>query len=213
MEEYYQRNYSVKNTVLVPCYRTDSGGLDKCVDINELKSKLNLDTAKKTILYFGSLNQGWNNLELYTDYISSNFDDSFQILIVSQDSENIKLSALGKMNNVHVMSLATLPRGITIKDVFHASDYGMIIMGRSHDWFTRLSVKFAEYTYHGLPVITNEWVGEAVRLINENELTPSVNLSSDNFELRHATKEEKIKISSWAGQYFSPNNINNYMSV
>ena len=213
MEEYYQRNYSVNNTVLVPCYRTNVGGFDKKIDTNEIKIRLNLDFSKKTILYFGSLNQGWNNLDLYADYILNKFDDDVQFLIVSQDYKNIQSGVLGEMNNVFVMSLATLPENIKIEDIFHVSDYGMIIMNRSHDWFTRLSVKFAEYTYYGLPVITNKWVGEAVRLINENELSPSVDLSSDNFELRHATNEEKIIISSWAEQYFSPNNINKYMSI
>ncbi|WP_432453557.1 hypothetical protein ACRRS0_21465 [Agarivorans sp. QJM3NY_29] len=210
MADYYSRHYNVDNIVMVPCFRTEHGGFDKNKDVSSLKDSLNLNQKKKTILYYGSLNSGWNNLDLYTSHILNEFGRDVQFLIVSQDRDKILSSELGSLENVRVYSLDTLPEGITINDIFHCADYGMIFMDESHDWFTRLSVKFAEYTYFGLPVITNKWVGEAVRLINEYQLYPSKVIESNKCILVVPTVENKSRISHWAFDYFSPININKY---
>ncbi|MUK38118.1 hypothetical protein GNP82_11200 [Aliivibrio fischeri] len=211
MADYYSNSFGVKNTIVVPCYRSDQGGFRRNKDVNSLKIKLGLNSANKTVLYFGSLNSGWNNLELYLKQISTKFSSDVQFLVVSQDKENIMTSKLGCLENVHVYSQDSLPDQITIDDVFHCSDYGMIFMAESHDWFTRLSVKFAEYTYFGLPVITNQWVGEAVRLINDNNLYPSKVVEDEKIELEFPTLESRVEISQWADNYFSPDNINKYV--
>ncbi|UOE80891.1 hypothetical protein LTQ03_05765 [Vibrio splendidus] len=212
MEQYYSDNYDVDNTTIVPCYRTEHGGFDKNVNVQSIKNKLDLNNNKKTVLYFGSLNNGWNNIDLYIDFISNRFSEDVQFLIISQDRDRILLSKLGTLDNVHVQSLDTLPHDVTIEDVFHCSDYGMIFMSESYDWFTRLSVKFAEYTYFGLPVITNQWVGEAVRLIHDFEISPSKVIENEKIELVSPTIDNKLKISHWGADYFSPSNINKYVS-
>ncbi|USD65110.1 hypothetical protein [Vibrio sp. SCSIO 43136] len=212
MAKHYSCRYDVDNTIIIPCFRTEHGGFEKSYSLTSLKEKLNLDQKKKTVLYFGSLNSGWNNLELYTKLISCNFSGDVQFLIISQDRDKILASKLGSLKNVYVNSIDTLPEGITMEDIFHCADYGMIFMAESHDWFTRLSVKFAEYTYFGLPVITNRWVGEASRLINDYGIFPSKVVETEEIELVAPTLEQRIKISNWASEYFSPNNINKYVS-
>lgn len=211
MADYYSNSFSINNTIVVPCYRSNEGGFQKDKDLTLLKNKLGLSGEKKTVLYFGSLNNGWNNLELYFKQITTKFSSDVQFLIVSQDKERILSSKLGRLENVHVYSQDSLPETFTINDIFHCSDYGMIFMAESHDWFTRLSVKFAEYTYFGLPVITNQWVGEAVRLINDNNLYPSKVVGDEKIELEFPTLENRIEISQWANNYFSPDNINKYV--
>ncbi|NIH03332.1 glycosyltransferase family 4 protein [Providencia rettgeri] len=212
MSNYYTQTYGIDNVITVPCYRTDKTcGFDKTKDRAFLKTKLGLDHDKKVILYYGSLNNGWNNLDLYTYFISEKFSDDIQFLIITQDKNTVSKSKLGSFHNVFIYSLDTLPTRVSIDDAFHCSDYGMIFMSESHDWFTRLSVKFAEYTYFGLPVITNQWVGEAVKLIEDYKIYPSRIITEQKIELISPTQEDKNNICQWAREYFSPNNINKYV--
>ena len=82
-------------------------------------------------------------------------------------------------------------------------------MGEVPDWETRLSVKFAEYTCGGLPVIVGKFVGEAARLVRANDLKPSLILEGTirQLPLRKATSDERDRIRSWATSYFSNRNI------
>ena len=64
-------------------------------------------------------------------------------------------------------------------------------------------VKFANYSSYGLPVLTNEWVGEVSRLINKYNLVPSVIYHDKYFELNSPTKiQKKKRIRKWALNYF-----------
>ena len=84
-------------------------------------------------------------------------------------------------------------------------------MNRYDDWYTRLSVKFANYSSYGLPVLTNEWVGEVSRLINKYNLVPSVIYHDKYFEPNSPTKIQKERIRKWALNYFSGENINKFI--
>lgn len=199
--------------VIIPCFATAPEPLPEQEKVR-VRQQLGYADVDLVIAYFGSLNGGWNNLKLYSEFFQAAGAVGAKVLIVSQDAPVLKHSELARMPFVHIMG------GPSVKPdeaaaMLGVADYGVVLMGEVPDWETRLSVKFAEYTCVGLPVIVGKFVGEAARLVRDNDLEPSfvVDATVRQLPLRKATAGERERIRSWANGYFSHRNILRLISV
>lgn len=222
MARYFRRRYQCRTTVLIPCFsvapctakKTDSdrdtwaeSGLLP-LSREDVRRALGVPANRQLLLYLGSLNDGWNNIGLYTRHIERFPPDLYHVLLISQDASRIRTVPLGQLPNVTVLTIQNLPVPLTLADCLASADFGLVFMGPSNDWFTRLSVKFAEYTAHGLPVLVNQWVGEAAHLIRRHGLEPSRVLAADDPLPSPATPTQRAAIAAWAGLHFDQANIN-----
>ena len=212
MLRYFQIRYKYKCCKSMPCFNSGrvssyGSGCSK----SKLFRILGLLPSKRLLIYYGSLNSGWNNIKVYYDVITSFDHRYYQVLFITQDEELIKSSPLASLANVSISSHSSLPPDVTIAECFRHADFGIIFMAYSRDWYTRLSVKFAEYTSHGLPVVTNRWVGEASSLIRRYNLACCRIIDfTKPFEVFVApSHEQREDLKHWAQEYFSCKNINN----
>ncbi|WP_257293941.1 glycosyltransferase [Endozoicomonas sp. YOMI1] len=207
MLRYYRRRYGYQRCVLIPCFSSGEAQYGN-ISSTEFRNALGIPKVKKLLLYFGSLNKGWNNIEAYTQILKQFPAEDYHILLVTQDAHQVRHSPLGQWDNVTTFNMQELPETIVLADCFRYADFGLVFMTRSRDWYTRLSVKFAEYTCQGLPVISNNWVGEAAFLIRRHHLEPSVILRDQAVLPELATDIQRQAIANWARKYFSPTHIN-----
>ena len=209
---YYRERYKLIETkgIVIPCYASSFDLIDS-QKIKQLKSELGIEENEIVIGYIGSLNNGWNNIHLYKNYFSKCLDLNYKLFIISQDKEKLLSDPFFLNKGVYVFSFNEKINQykITISSI-QIADYGIVLLDRTHDWFSRLTVKFVDYTSNGLPVIVHKNVGEANNLIQTFSLAPSIMI--DNFDglknLRKANENERIQIAQWSNQYFSKDNIN-----
>lgn len=193
--------------VIIPCFATAPAPLSE-QEKARVRQQLGYADDDLVIAYYGSLNGGWNNLKMYSEFFQAAGAVGAKVLIISQDASALKESELALLPFVRIMG------GPGVKPdeaaaMLGAADYGVVLMGEVPDWETRLSVKFAEYTCGGLPVIVGKFVGEAARLVRAIDLEPSfiVDGMTRQLPLRKATAVERERIRSWATDYFSHRNI------
>jgi hypothetical protein len=209
MVNYYE-GLSVRRNgpiVIIPCFATAQDPLPE-QERTRIRQQLGYADSALVIAYYGSLNGGWNNLKMYSEFFQAAGAVGAKVLIISQDATALKQSELGRMPFVRIVG----GPGVNPDEsatLLGAADYGVVLMGEVPDWETRLSVKFAEYTCGGLPVIVGKFVGEAARLVCANDLRPSLILdgTTRQLPLRKATSDERDRIRSWATSYFSNRNI------
>ena len=206
----YYEGLSVRRNgpiVIIPCFATSPEPLPE-LEKARVRQQLGYADSDLVIAYYGSLNGGWNNLKMYSEFFQAAGAVGAKVLIISQDAPALKQSELARLQFVRIIG------GPRVKPdeaaaMLGAADYGVVLMGKVPDWETRLSVKFAEYTCGGLPVIVGKFVGEAARLVRANDLEPSVIVDgmAQQLILRKATAGEREHIRSWASGYFSHQNI------
>lgn len=193
--------------VLIPCFSASPQALPDS-ERKKIRQKFGYSDDDLVIAYFGSLNGGWNNLSMYSDFFQAAGGSGAKILIISQDAPALKQSVLARLPYICITGGPSVKANEATM-MLNAADYGVVLMGEVPDWETRLSVKFAEYTCGGLPVIVGKFVGEAARLVRANELGPSIVFDGtmEDLNLRKATADDRERIRSWATKYFSDHNI------
>lgn len=209
MVNYYEGLHIRRNgpIVILPCFAVapePSSEEEKA----RIRQRLGYADNDLVIVYNGSLNGGWNNIKMYSEFFRAAGARGVKVLIISQDAPRLNQSDLAHLSFVRIIGgQAVQPDEVTA--MLSAADYGVVLMGKVPDWETRLSVKFAEYTSCGLPVIVGKYVGEAARLVRANDLEPSLIIDdvTQQLLLRKATMLEKQHIRSWATVYFSHRNI------
>lgn len=198
-----RRNGPIVN---IPCFATAPEPLTE-EEKARLRQQLGYADSDLVIAYYGSLNGGWNNLKMYAEFFEAAGAVGAKVLIISQDAPALKHSELAGLSFVHIMGGPGVNPDAAAT-MLGAADYGVVLMGEVPDWETRLSVKFAEYTCSGLPVIVGKFVGEAARLVRTIDLEPSLIVDRRMMlPLRKATASERERIRSWAIGYFSHRNI------
>jgi hypothetical protein len=194
-------------TILIPCF-AEVKPIPDAQSRAKARNTLRFTDDDIVIAYYGSLNSGWNNLDIYSEFFRTAGEAGAKILIISQDAAVLQQSALANLPYVRIVGGPTLPaQEATL--LLGAADYGVVLMGEVPDWKTRLSVKFAEYTCAGLPVIVGQYVGEAVRLVQTFDLAPSfvTNGTAHSMQFKKASVDDKKRIQRWATEYFSQNNL------
>lgn len=210
--EYYIDKYNLNenNSLVIPCYASTFELISK-QEINDIRTKLSIDKDDILIGYTGSLNKGWNNIDLYKKYFKKCLDLNYKILIISQDKEKLLLDPFFINKGVHVFSFNDKIDNYEISvSSIQIADYGIVLLEHTYDWFTRLTVKFVDYTSNGLPVIAHKNVGEAHNLLKEFSLKPSLIINDTNCleNLVKPIEKDREQILLWANKYFSKNNIN-----
>ena len=209
MVDYYEGLHIRRNgpVVIVPCFAVSPEPISE-EETARIRQRLGYADNDIVIAYYGSMNSGWNNVNIYGEFFRTAGVLGAKVLIISQDAPSLQHSDLAHLPFVRIMGgQAVKPDEAT--SMLAAADYGVVLMGKVPDWETRLSVKFAEYTCCGLPVIVGKYVGEAARLVLENNLEPSLIIDSEtpHLPLCKATAVERQRIRNWANGYFSYRNI------
>ena len=212
MKRYYKILFKKENIKLIPCFNNIKDKEIKLFDQKELfriDKILSLPNDYIKIIYYGSLNYGWNNINLYYEYVKNCLKRPYSFIFITQDYDKGYINKLKKLKNITVFSEKNIPSELTIEDIFLYADYGLLLFNKTADWYTRLGVKYAQYTSFGLPVITNKWAGEANRLIKELPFKKPLIINRNfSLEIKKTKRNQKLLIAKWARRYFDSNKIN-----
>lgn len=201
-EEYY-RSVVVKDLKVsrIPCYASGNA-----IFTGSREDLLPFDSEDVVIAYFGSLDNGWNNIDTYYNIFIHAINEGYKICVISQNFEEIKKDFRFAMKEIIIVDTN---KNRNYAAYLQVCDYGIVIMPQVSDWETRLSVKFAEYTSNGLGVLVGEYVGEAVRLSKQYFKNSNVVLREPIgiMNLKKFSEAERINIKSKADELFSLRNF------
>ncbi len=145
---------------------------------NKFKNELKISNNSLVFCYSGSLNNLWNNPDIYSRFILKlrKLKIKFVIIFITNDIEILKFS-LNKYNilNNEYRIINTFYN--SIPDYLTIGDIGLNLMLKKDD---RLSIKTVEYLSMNLPVITNYNVKGAVDVVNKYSV--GYVIKNDNFE-------------------------------
>jgi len=160
-KEYYEMIFPDVNIELIPCYIMPIEKIDNGEQLN-LRKRIGFYKQDIVICYYGSLDNGWNNIDMYSAFFKECIELNYKVLVISQNYNNIINDNRLKNENIILLNTNNLDN-VELLQYLQVADYGVVLMKKSADWETRLSVKFVEYLNAGLQVIVGEYVGEAVR--------------------------------------------------
>ena len=171
-----ERNYKYKTPqFLVPCYAEQYQYETYAEDIAEdILSKLDKNLPR--VVYSGSLDDKWNKLSLYLPVFKELLLKKNNLIILTQS--NVKKTILEyvkyddnrlEINNQNRLIIKNIPDTDVHSAILRKSDWGLMIMGRVPDWYSRLSVKFAMYRCAGLRVIITKFFGGALSTLKKNK--------------------------------------------
>lgn len=212
-EKIYRSIYPDTSIVKVPCYTE----VDLSVDFSktDLLDQFNIPKHKVLICYFGSIDKGWNNIELYKNFLDANHENhNLHFIFISQNYRQLQNTIEFDQGN-----LTLIPDDVNLADkkkLMTQCDYGLFLMGPNPDWETRLGVKFVDYCASGLPVIISPYVGEAVNYIQQNEILEHSCMVLEHDLLQDVVKTEvalKKQIQKCASDSFSHNTLKSVFST
>jgi hypothetical protein len=203
-QEYYKSLDSKSTIELIPCYISKAKIINNDILLKK-KNELGFKSDDIIVCYFGSLDNGWNNIDMYTEAFNKIINNGHKVLVISQNYENLIQDE--RISNKNILLLDT--RKLQTNELFEymqICDYGIILMRKLADWETRLSVKFVDYLNNGLQIIVGEYVGEAVRYSNQffSDRTIIYN-NKNNLDLTNKTIYHNDKIIN---ELFGINNLN-----
>ena len=199
-----------RNFRYIPCFADPSPTIDH--DRSNLRRLLGYSDSDIVIIYYGSLNTGWNNFDIYKKFFEEISTLGYKVLVISQDCAKLRQTEIVRIKHLSLFNMNEILIRLNNVSPFYCADYGVVLMKETLDWKTRLSVKFAEYTVHGLPVIVGEFVGEAARLVEKFNLSPSTVVCANVSKicLEPVTHEARMRIQIWAKEYFASHRILEY---
>ena len=176
---------------------------------NRLRKQFGISDDDITVCYFGSLNNWWNNVDIYSNAFNELAKSGIKILILSQDYKTLNY------NNENIIIVNT-NENKNLDSLIQICDYGIILLERNSDWKTRLSVKFAAYTCNGVPSIIGQYVGEAVRIslkenIKNNVIVDYQNIARRISRLERVKTDDRIKLIEIGNKYFTTEGILKYL--
>jgi len=193
-KEYYETICPKANIELIPCFISPL----KAVTVDRqirLRLELGFNSEDIVIVYYGSLDDGWNNIDMYAKAFKNLSDQNYKVLIISQNYTLISKDSRLVNENIIILN-TTHKTGIELSEYMQLADYGIVLMRKAADWETRLSVKFVEYLNAGLQVIVGEHVGEAVRYANGEFLERTVIYKNNPLPLNRKGVYPRDKVDS-----------------
>lgn len=188
--------------VYIPCYASD-------VEIKPINRNSFLPFKREDIVlaYYGSLDKGWNNIDVYYSFFQQAINLGYKVCIVSQNYNDLLKDKRFQRDEIYIVNTDL---HLNYSEFLQSCDYGVVIIPKVPDWETRLSVKFVEYLNNGLGVLVGEYVGEAVRLSKEyfQDFTSIVNDNQFHFCLKRLTLNDKNNLNMKAGKIFGMQNFN-----
>lgn len=206
-EEHYLSILPSAKIIRIPCYArvadfSETIGIRLCNDFK-------IPIEKILICYYGSINSGWNHVDLYRQFLATNTSNRYHFVFLSQNYA--ELLRIDKFNQKNVTLIPDVVPVEHKKQLMSACDYGLFLMARNPDWETRLGVKFVEYCAQGLPVLLSPYIGEAVNYVKQYEaLSHRSRILDPTFSLPEISKvpsREKRMIQDLAENLFSYSNI------
>tara|TARA_B110000238_G_C16141421_1_gene446490 strand:+ start:3003 stop:4109 length:1107 start_codon:yes stop_codon:yes gene_type:complete len=164
-KNYYKnlcRNVKVE---LIPCYISSIEHISEERHL-QLRQNIGFKPNDIIVVYYGSLDNGWNNIDMYSAFFSECKQENYKILIISQNYNRLIHDVRMVADNIVLLNTNKLDY-LELLEYVQIADYGVVLMKKYADWETRLSVKFVEYLNCGLQVIVGKYVGEAVRYVEE----------------------------------------------
>ena len=164
-KKYYNSIDKNIDVALIPCYNTPINYISENKKI-KLRNQLSFSLDDIIICYYGSLDNGWNNIDMYSDFFKECISYNYKVLIISQNYDNLIKDE--RMNTTGITLLNTNNmNNQELIEYLQIADYGVVLMKKAADWKSRLSVKYVDYLTANLQVIVGEFVGEAVRYSNK----------------------------------------------
>ena len=164
-KKYYKNLYKNVKVELIPCYISSIEYISEEKHL-QLRQNIGFKSNDIIVVYYGSLDNGWNNIDMYSAFFKECRQKNCKILIISQNYNKLIHDIRMKAENILLLNTNKLDY-LELLEYMQIADYGVVLMKKSADWETRLSVKFVEYLNSGLQVIVGKYVGEAVRYAKE----------------------------------------------
>jgi len=198
-KDFYEKICHSVQIELIPCYVSSVNHISKTKQL-ELRKELGFASDDIVVAYYGSLNDGWNSIDMYSDFFKECSQKGYKVLVISQDYISIVDDNRMQIDNVVLIDTTKLNFS-ELLEYLQIADYGVVLMKKAADWETRLSVKFVEYLNAGLQVIVGEYVGEAIRYAKEKFADRAIVYSSiiDLNELTHKKEYDNTIVSDLFG--------------
>jgi hypothetical protein len=164
-KEFYESLCPNALVELIPCYISPVENTSQEQQLH-LRQELGYKPEDIVIVYYGSMDNGWNNIEMYASFFKECESFSYKVLVISQHYNSIKNDDRLELKNITLLN-TNHKTSKELLNYLQIGDYGVVLMKKAADWETRLSVKFVEYLNVGLQVIVGEYVGEAARYSRE----------------------------------------------
>ncbi|MBU3632888.1 glycosyltransferase [Polynucleobacter sp. AP-Feld-500C-C5] len=176
-----------------------------------IRSKYQLENSY-VFVYLGSFGQSGVNTQSLIKLFNSilKIDNSKLLLLTAENNKTVS-NLLGKIEADTSKVILIEPTFSEISGYLSAADIGLHALPNQIDSDSRLGTKVIEYLACGLPVIVNENVGAASRLLLENRLGSVINLDSNLTHYQEALKEliglNRSAIEDFAVKNFSSTKI------
>lgn len=180
-KEFYESLCPKAIVELIPCYISPVENISQEQQL-QLRIELGFRPEDIVIVYYGSMDNGWNNIDMYASFFKECEKFGYRVLVISQNYNSLKNDDRLKLKNITLLD-TNLKTPKELQNYLQIGDYGVVLMKKAADWETRLSVKFVEYLNVGLQVIVGQYVGEAARYArNEFHNRTIVYKESSNLE-------------------------------
>lgn len=210
-----QKYHKIKTPIyIVPCYAEQYKLHNKDnTFITSIFSSFPYNSIN--IAYCGSLDRKWNNIDLYVEAFSELIKEGYCLVILTQSEVNTYIyKNISKMINIEKNILKQKIKILNISDikiqhlVLKRADYGIMLMDKVPDWFSRLGVKLSMYRIAGLPVIISKYFGGAINLLKSIDDFNIIIYDKKNIpKLRKLPDKLRITITKNSMQIFNPSNF------
>jgi hypothetical protein len=194
---------------IVPCFGQPEFEFinDSIISISRKKMGFSMDDL--VICYYGSLDNKWNNIDMYKRFFYRCIEAGYKICILSQNADKLVSDSRLTSSGAFIKKVDTPEE---TKALMSACDFGVIILNKSPAWESILGVKFVEYLCCGLQVIVGQFAGEAVRIATEyfadySHVIEGIGDSIDKISLNKICIQSRLNIAKKAGELFGFQNI------
>lgn len=189
-KEFYESLCPKTIVELIPCFISNVELISQDQQL-QLRQELGYKPEDIVIVYYGSMDNGWNNIDMYSEFFKECERFGYKVLVISQHYNSLKNDDRLKLKNTTLLDTNhKTPK--ELQNYLQIGDYGVVLMKKAADWETRLSVKFVEYLNVGIQVIVGEYVGEAARYAKE-EFQDRTIVYKESSNLENLTSKEFYK--------------------
>lgn len=200
---YYREVAPRARVQVIPCFSQPDERLLTDDMRAEGRREMGFLTADLVICYYGSLDRKWNNIRMYSDFFATCLDLGYKICVITPSAAELRADP--RLNRPEAF-IKRIDDPLRARHLIAACDHGVIIMKKSDDWESRLSVKFVEYLSAGLQVMVGEWVGAAADTVHRHFADAGTIVAGDSPQppqgLRQIKTAQRLDIARRAESMF-----------
>ncbi|MCE4538163.1 hypothetical protein LXT12_12970 [Pelomonas sp. P7] len=163
--KYYRGVAPQARVQVIPCFSQPDKRLLGRNMRDDGRRQMGFGDEDVVICYYGSLDQKWNNIDMYADFFAACLKAGYRVCIITPSADELRSDPRFKDSEAFIERVDDPARA---RQLIAACDYGVIIMKKADDWESRLGVKFVEYLGAGLQVMVGEWVGAAADTVRRH---------------------------------------------